>query len=111
MITGEMHLFAGVDRAIFQVLEQFRTLIEFIATEANHQVAFLDVVTSDQPQGFLGIRAELRFHAKSWCQFPQQRNRAVRLKVVETEGYEPSAAPATVGCQQVELAAKTVTHP
>ena len=69
-----MKLFTVVPWTTFEAFHQFRALVEFVPSEANHEVAFLDVVTPNQPQCLPRIGTEFRLDTQPWGQFPQQRD-------------------------------------
>ena len=86
-------------------------MVDAVAGKAHEQVAGLEVAGFHLQQGFLGRWAELTAEAKLLAHLRQERNRALRRKVVEAQGRQAVAAPAAIGGEQMELAAQAVAQP
>ena len=110
MITGELQKLAAVVGPAAQGSQQPGTLIEGVPLEAHQQVVGLAVVALHLIQGLLGGGAEFAAEVELLSQFGQQRHRPFRGEVVEGQGHQPITAPATIGCQQVQLAAEAVAE-
>ncbi len=110
MVPRKLLEHRGIVAALIQCRNQLFTLVEPIAAEAHHQIARLQIVAADQPQGLRRSRAEFRLHSQAWGDVSEQGNGSIRFEVVETEGDQPTAAAAAIGSQQVQLATQAVAE-
>ena len=110
VISGQPQQFAAVAFARLQCRDQIKTLVDLVFAEAHHLIAWLQILTFDQAQGFFGARTEFGAHPQAWRHHVEQGNRLICGEIVEAERHKAVAVPPAIGSQQMQFATQAVSE-